>query len=160
MELARAVPIVFDLEAELVAAYPHLVRRLTIIVRDTEEAKDLAQGAFTRALERRAKFRGGDARAWLYTIGIRLALNELRRRRRLVTLGDQHEPEWAMSSEPDLWIALAKLGPQQRAAIVLHVLDGLTYAQIGGMLGVRPGTVGSWISRGKERLRALLGDES
>jgi RNA polymerase sigma-70 factor, ECF subfamily len=159
MNVARTVPIVLDLEAELVAIYPLLVRRLTIILRDPDEAQDLAQAAFSRALERRRRFRGGDVRAWLYTIGIRLALNELRRRRRLVPLTEHDEPEWAMRSDPDLWIALAGLEPSRRVALVLSVLDGYTHREIAELLEVREGTVSSWLSRTKEHLRAVLGDD-
>lgn len=159
MDLAQTVPLEVDFEAELVAAYPFLARRLTIVLRDAAEAQDMAQAAFARGLERRHSFRGGDVRAWLYTIGIRLALNEARRRRRLVALSGDGEPAWAMRTEPDLWMALAQLDPRQRTALVLHVLDGYTHAEIAGMLHVRTGTVSSWISRGKERLRALLGDD-
>ena len=83
MDLAQTVPIVADFDVELVAAYSQLARRLTLILHDADEAEDMAQAAFARALERRQQFRGGDAQAWLYTIGIRLALNEVRRRRRL-----------------------------------------------------------------------------
>lgn len=160
MDLARTVPVVVDLDAELVAAYPLLARRLTLVLHDPDQAQDIAQAAFARALERRHRFGGGDVRAWLYTIGLRLAYNELRRRRRLVALGDEPEPSWAMTSEPDLWLALAQLDPQQRAALVLSTLDGYTHAEIATMLGVREGTVSSWLSRSKERLRAILGDES
>jgi RNA polymerase sigma-70 factor, ECF subfamily len=160
MDLARSVPLEFDLETELVRAYPFLARRLTIVLRDADAAQDVAQAACARALERRSRFRGGDARAWLYTIGLRLALNELRRRRRLEALRPQDEPTWAMRSEPDLWIALAQLEPQHRAALVLSTLDGYTHSEIARILGVRTGTVSSWLSRSKERLRTLLGDDT
>jgi DNA-directed RNA polymerase specialized sigma24 family protein len=63
--------------------YDHLVRRLMLILRDTEEARDVAQSAVMRAFEHRHRFDGQDVRAWLFTIGIRLALNEVRRRSRL-----------------------------------------------------------------------------
>lgn len=156
MEIARTVPREAALEADLLAAHPLLVKRLTVVLRDEHEAQDVAQAAFARALERRSGFRGGDARAWLFTIGLRLAFNELRRRKRLAALPDEGGPTWAMSSEPDLWAALGELDPQQRAAMVLSVLDGYTHAEIAGMLGVRPGTVSSWISRSRDRLRAAL----
>lgn len=42
---------------------------------------------------------------------------------------------------------------------MLAVLDGYTHAEVATMLDVREGTVSSWISRSKDRLRALLGDE-
>ncbi len=157
MDLASTAPIAMDLEADLLAAYPGLARRLALVVRDHAEAEDLAQAAFIRALEQRHRFVGGDARAWLYTIGLRLAFNELRRRRR-TTLDPAGEPAWAMSTDPDLWIALGALEPQHRAALLLSTLDGYTHEEIGRMLGVRPGTVSSWLSRTKDRLRAVLGD--
>jgi RNA polymerase sigma-70 factor (ECF subfamily) len=160
MDIARTVPVEFDLEAELMAAYPLLARRLTVVLRDPDEVQDVAQAAFLRALERRHRFHGGDARAWLYTIGLRLALNELRRRRRLVALPVEGEPSWALESQPDLWLALAQLDPPQRAALVLSTLDGYTHSEIATILGVRPGTVSSWLSRSKERLRTLLGEDS
>jgi len=151
---------VVDLEAELLAAYPALTRRLTLVLRDASEAEDVAQAAFARALERRGRFDGGDARAWFYTIGLRLAFNELRRRRPTTAAAPNaaDEPTWAMASEPDLWLALGQLEPPHRAALLLSTLDGYTHEEVGRMLGVPAGTVSSWLSRTKERLRALLGD--
>jgi RNA polymerase sigma-70 factor, ECF subfamily len=159
MNLARVVPVAFDLERELVAVHPLLVRRLTLVLRDDDDAQDIAQAAVARAIERRSSFHGGDVRAWLYTIGIRLALNELRRRKRFVVLTGATAPEWAMRSDPDLWLALAELEPSHRAALVLTTLDGYTHAEVARMLGVREGTVSSWLSRSKERLRVLLRDD-
>lgn len=150
-----------DLEAELLAAYPALTRRLTLVLRDASEAEDVAQAAFARALERRERFDGGDARAWFYTIALRLAFNELRRRRPTAAPAPNQaagEPTWAMASEPDLWLALGQLEPPHRAALLLSTLDGYTHEEVGRMLGVPAGTVSSWLSRTKERLRALLGD--
>lgn len=160
MEVAQAAPAMTDFDTELLAIYPALMRRLTVVLRDASEAEDVAQAAFTRALEHRHKFAGGDLRAWVYTIGLRLAFNELRRRRRMTGSTANDEPTWAMSSDPDLWIALRQLEPHHRAALLLSTLDGYTHEEIGRMLGVRPGTVSSWLSRTKERLRALLGGEA
>ena len=158
MGLAPTVPLVIDLEAELVAVYPALVRRLTLVLRDHEEAQDVAQAAFERALKARGSFGGGDVRAWLYTIGLRLAFNELRRRRHAAPAARGSEPAWAMTTEPDLWRALDKLEPEHRAAILLSTLEGYTHDEIGRILGVPAGTVSSWLSRTKDRLRALLGE--
>jgi RNA polymerase sigma-70 factor (ECF subfamily) len=59
----------------------------------------------------------------------------------------------------ELWDALRRLPRNQRAALVLHVLDGLGYAEIGEALRVPEGTVASWLSRAKARLRVELGEE-
>jgi RNA polymerase sigma-70 factor (ECF subfamily) len=158
MDLARVAPLVTDLETELLAAYPKLARRLAFILRDAAEAEDVAQAAFARALERRHLFSGGDARAWFYTIGLRLAFNEVRRRRPTVAMVVGDNPDWAMSTDADLWTALRQLEPRHHAALLMSVLDGYTHEEIATMLGVRPGTVSSWLSRAKARLRVILGD--
>jgi RNA polymerase sigma-70 factor (ECF subfamily) len=159
MDLARTDALDLDLDTELLALYPALTRRLALVLRDASAAEDVAQTAYARALEHRSRFHAGDVRAWFYTIGLRLAFDELRRRRRAPTLAAQLEPTWAMGSEPDLWMALGTLDPRHRAALLLNVLDGYTHQEIAHMLGVRPGTVSSWLSRAKERLRVLLGDD-
>jgi hypothetical protein len=46
MYLVRAGPVAIDIEAELLAAYPALTRRLAIVLRDASEAEDMAQAAF------------------------------------------------------------------------------------------------------------------
>lgn len=161
MQTAHAISLFPDLEATLVDSYPALVRRLALVLGGADEAEDVAQAAFARALEHRGKFRGGDARAWFFTIGLRLAFNELRRRGRAThPAGAGHEPTWAMTSDPDLWVALRQLDPRHCAALLLTCLDGYTHDEVGRMLGVRTGTVSSWLSRTKEQLRLVLEEES
>ena len=145
------------IESAYHAYYPALVRRLTVIVGDPHEAEDLAQTTFERALGALDRFDGGDVRGWLYTIGVRLAINESRRRRRLQDFLSRLEPDLAfIDVDPDLWKALQALDRRTRAAIVLSVLDGYRYQEISAMLEVPAGTVGSWITRGKAQLRAAL----
>ena len=152
--------VALDFEATVGPLYPALVRRLTLVVRDPDEGQDLAQAAYLRAFESWDRFDGRDVRAWLYTIGLRLALNELRRRRRwLRAIARDSAEEFAPPAEPDLWRALGEVDRRHRAAFLLHVLDGYTHAEVGAMLGAPPGTVGSWISRTKERLRRMLRED-
>ena len=96
---------------------------------------------------------------WLSTVGVRLALDERRRRRRWGWL-DLRETDaaWAIAIDPDLWRALARLDRRTRAAIVLTTLDGYSQDEVAVILEVPRGTVASWISRGRDRLRAELGD--
>jgi RNA polymerase sigma-70 factor (ECF subfamily) len=60
----------------------------------------------------------------------------------------------------DLWRALGELKPQQRAALLLNVVDGYTQAEVGRMLDAPEGTVAGWIADAKRRLRGLLGEDS
>jgi RNA polymerase sigma-70 factor (ECF subfamily) len=140
--------------------YPGLVRRLTLVLHDGEEAKDVAQEAYLRAFRAWDRFDGTDVRAWLRTIALRLAFNTLRRRSlwsRFVS-SRQTVASWVPPARLPLWEALASLRPRVRAALLLNVLDGYTQAEIARMLDVPPGTVASWIASGKARLREDLSD--
>jgi RNA polymerase sigma factor (sigma-70 family) len=130
---------------------------LTLIVRDPDEAEDLAQATLERAFKSWSSLRDEQLGAWLFTVGTRLALNELRRRRRWLwqRLGEE-DRVGEMSPDPDLWRALGELSRHERAALLLNVLDGYTQAEIAERLGVPPGTVASWLSRSKSKLRTVL----
>ena len=144
-------------EVNVAPLYSALVRRLTMVLRDPDAAQDVAQEAYLRAFRAWDDFDGRDVAAWLHTIALRLAFNELRRRRRLgAILARRSAPEWVPSVEIDLWNALERLEPRQRAALLLNVIDGYTQAEIAQMLGVPPGTVASWLTRSKARLRREL----
>jgi len=136
---------------------PRLVRRLALVVGDTEEAKDLAQRTFVRAAERWPLPPEQDVAAWLSVVGLRLALNE-RRRRRVWGFSSVRETDatWAIEVDPDLWRALNTLDRRTRAALVLTVLDGYTQEEVAAALGVARGTVASWLSRARDRLQPIL----
>jgi RNA polymerase sigma-70 factor (ECF subfamily) len=134
-----------------------LVQRLALVVGDAMEAEDLAQEALLRATERWPLPAGSDLHAWLAVVGVRLAIDERRRRRRwgLIPIRETDQ-EWAMTVDPDLWRAMADLDRRTRAALVLTVLEGYTQEEVADMLAVPRGTVASWLSRGKARLREVL----
>lgn len=137
--------------------YPALVRRLTMVVRDRSEAEDLAQTTYLRAFRARDRFQGSEPRAWLYTIGLRLALNELRRRRRqLAHLILLRQSSSSGVTGGAVWAALDTLSRPQRAALLLTAVDGYSQEEVARILGVPTGTVASWLSRSKARLRGLL----
>jgi RNA polymerase sigma-70 factor, ECF subfamily len=140
--------------------YPGLVRRLTAVVGDHESALDLAQESYLRAYRAWDRFDGTDARAWLHTIGLRLAFNERDRRRRWAgLLGRPADPvSWVHPADHDLHDALRGLRREHRAALLLSVVDGYTQAEIAAILVVAPGTVASWLSRAKSQLREVLTD--
>jgi RNA polymerase sigma-70 factor (ECF subfamily) len=150
-----------DFAAAVDRHYPGLVQRMALVLHDAEEAKDVAQEAYLKAFQAWDRFDGTDARAWLHTIALRLAFNRLRRRRlwdRWLR-GERRDPGWVMPERIDLWRALGELKPQQRAALLLNVMDGYTQAEVGRMLDAPEGTVASWVSEAKHRLRGLLGEE-
>jgi RNA polymerase sigma-70 factor (ECF subfamily) len=157
-----------------------LLYRLTS---DPEEARDLSQDTFLRALRSIAGFRGdASLKTWLFRIAINESRNRFRwwkRRRRDATvsldvslgatemtlhdtLADRSEtPEesaLAREREAKLGEALAGLKDIYREAIVLCDIEGLSYEETATALGTNIGTVKSRISRGREELRRRLKD--
>jgi RNA polymerase sigma-70 factor (ECF subfamily) len=147
-----------DLDSAFRAHRDWLIRRLALIVGDAEEAHDLAQETFVRLTEHWPLPDAGNPARWLSTVGVRLAIDERRRRRRwgFLDLRDT-DATWAIAVDPDLWRALRRLDRRTRAAIVLTTLDGFSQDEVATILDAPRGTVASWISRGRERLRSELG---
>jgi RNA polymerase sigma-70 factor (ECF subfamily) len=141
--------------------YSGLVKRLTLVVGDRESALDLAQDAYLRAFRAWDRFDGRDVRAWLHTIGLRLAFNERDRRRRFLRLFGRpptREP-WTDPGDPAVTDALLGLRREHRAVLLLNAVDGYTQQEIALMLGVANGTVASWVSRAKAHMREALSDD-
>jgi RNA polymerase sigma-70 factor, ECF subfamily len=146
-------------EAAVGPLWSSLVRRLVLVLGDRAAAEDVAQDAYLRAFRSWDRFDGVDARAWLYTIALRLAINEQRRHRRWLAAVRGTEPRpWSVPSDPDLWAAVERLDVRTRAALLLNAVDGYRQREIAAMLGVAEGTVASWLSRGRAALRADLDD--
>jgi RNA polymerase sigma-70 factor (ECF subfamily) len=147
-------------EAAVGPHYANLVRRLVLVLGDERDAEDVAQEAYLKAFRSWERFDGVDVRAWLYTIALRLAFNQLRGRRRwLAALGRIEPKPWSDQSDPDLWAALGTLDPRTRSALLLNVVDGYTQSEVARILSVPEGTVASWISRGRATLRRELGPD-
>lgn len=146
-----------DLETAVRRHEAWLVGRLALVVGDREEARDLAQQTFLRAAEHWPI--GGDESVarWLSVVGVRLALNERRRRRRWGFLPVREtDATWAMETDPDLWRALAVLDRRTRAALVLTVVEGYSQDEAAEALRVPRGTLASWLSRARPALREAL----
>ena len=134
-----------------------LVQRLALVVGDAEEAQDLAQRTYLRLVEHWPLPDAQEPARWLAIVGLRLALDERRRRRRWGFLAVREtDATWAMATDPDLWQALDGLDRRVRAALVLTALEGYTQDEVATALGVARGTVASWLSRARDRLRPIL----
>jgi len=147
-----AIPVTEPLEEAYRALLPTLVRRLALIVRDVDEAQDLAQQTFLRATETWPPSKGQPAGAWLTTVGVRLAIDAVRRRKRWGFLPlRESDATWALTVDPDVWRALGTLDVRTRAALVLTVLDGYTQAEVAGRQPVSD----EFDQRLRQRLNAL-----
>ncbi|HEX7949749.1 MAG TPA: RNA polymerase sigma factor [Candidatus Limnocylindrales bacterium] len=137
-----------------------LTRRLALISGDAEEARDLVQEAFTRAIKHGPFATPEDEGRWLATVGARLAIDERRRRRRWGFLPVREtDAQWAIEVDADLWRALARLDRRTRGALVMTALDGFTQDEAAEALGVPRGTLASWLARARPVLQAALAED-
>jgi RNA polymerase sigma-70 factor (ECF subfamily) len=148
--------------AEIAAHIPRLRRYARALAGDSHRADDLVQDTLERALTKFHLWRhGSDLRAWMFTIMHNVFINQLKARRELA-LDDAVEDglQSAPQSDPlelrDLDAALRRLPVEQREVLLLVGLEQLSYAEASQALGVPVGTVMSRLSRGRERLRAVM----
>jgi len=146
------------------AAIPALRRYARALTRDAETADDLVQDTLVRALRSEHLFHGGDARAWLYTILTNLNRNRLRslaRRPAVQAIEENDAPDLAgpEAGGRDIERALASLVEDQRSALLLVVLEGLSYREVAEVQGVPIGTVMSRLARARMQIKAHLDGE-
>jgi RNA polymerase sigma-70 factor (sigma-E family) len=151
-----------DLFAALYSAHaPEALRFAYLLTGEPELAEDLVQDAFIRLAGRLAHLRDpGAFDAYLRRTVVNLANSSFRRKRveREYLRRSAAEPA-AIGDAPDtdrrdeLWTDLQRLPARQRAAIVLRIYEDLPEARVAEILGCRPGTVRSLVSRGLAQLR-------
>lgn len=126
---------------------------------DIALADDCAQETWLIVYQKLASFHGGNFRSWIFTIGMRKALRLKTKEGRT----DPLETDVAGSPVPeglklDLEHALAHLSLGQRACLHLSACEEMSHEEIAEVLDLPLGTVKSHLTRGKERLKALLSD--
>ncbi len=148
------------------------------IVRDREDAWDVAQEAFVKAFKNLDRFEGDSTFfTWMYRITYNLAIDHYRSRGRRETGVDldergveralQAEDRPNLGGDPDqmsdraelsrvLHEAMGKLSDKHRAIIVLREVEGLSYEEIAAVLGIAKGTVMSRLFHARKNLQTLL----
>ena len=154
-----------DAQALLEPLIPALRRYAYALVRDHDAADDLVQDTLERALSRwTLRRRDGDLRAWLFTIQRNLHVSALRqgqRRGAHVELDEATTPSSAAQQESglevqDILATLDQLPEEQKSLLLLVGVEDFSYDDAAKIMGVPLGTVMSRLSRGRQRLRALL----
>jgi RNA polymerase sigma-70 factor (ECF subfamily) len=158
---------------ELYREFAPMVYNLTLRMSGNPTvAEDLSQEVFLRIHRGLGRFRGRSTlKTWVYRISLNHCRSKLGRRRieteSLVTeegatvqvADPARSPEdRAVAAERRRRVtrALLEVDAVFREALVLRDLEGLSYREIGQVLGARPGTVRSRISRGRRQLREVL----
>jgi RNA polymerase sigma factor (sigma-70 family) len=140
------------------------------MLRDPELAADLAQDAFVKAYRAYDSLQKPDnARAWLYQIAHRVALDELRRRRLIRFLPFVGESRATAPSAEHLVMdarlsgemqqALERIPERQRAALLLAEVHDLTGVELAQALGVSHVAARALLTRARESLRQALAAE-
>ena len=161
----------------LVLSYQSMVYNLAYrILGDGDAAADATQDAFISAFKAIGKFRGGSFKAWLLRIVTNACYDQLRFKQRRPTtsldallvlesapvqpLTDREElpEEYAVRQELNraIQVGIGTLPPEQRIALVLSDVQGLSYREIAEATGVSLGTVKSRLSRARGKLRDFL----
>lgn len=157
----------------LLRAYMDDVYRVTLrVLGDADLAADAAQDAFMNAIGGLARFRGDSSvRTWLLRIAVNAARSVARRRsrRREVALeaasteparGPRLDERTVARVEVErAERALARLPEKQRLSVSLRIQEGLSYAEIGVVIGSSEAAARVNYHYGVQRLREVLGDD-
>lgn len=155
-----------EIGERLVALLPRLRRFARSLSRNQHDADDLVQVAIERALRAQAQFReGANLGSWMFGIVKNAWIDDRRTRGRRgeVALPDdsgEHPAVAAGDNSTCLWDvseAMNKLPEDQRLAVALVLVEGMTYQEAASVLEVPIGTLTSRLARGRSALAAELG---
>lgn len=142
---------------------PWLTARLSHRCADPDVVDQAVQDTFLAIWRKPNAYSGaGEAAAWIWGIGIRRLIDQLRRRRPRLRAG--HE-ERQVSAEDEVLLgvehgglagAIDGLSPELRAVVQATVLDGLTTREAGRLLGIPAGTVKTRMARARGQMREAL----
>ena len=143
-----------------------------LLLRDADEAEDVAQETFIRAFRALHRFdHERPFRPWLLQITANLSRNRQRSMRRYLAMlgrlgrsqpepvafnGERSGPQWEADQ---LWRAISRLRMVDREILYLRYFLDLTESEVASMLHVAPGTVKSRLSRATSHLRTLVDRE-
>jgi RNA polymerase sigma-70 factor (ECF subfamily) len=148
-----------------------LFRHALYILRDQDEAYDVVQETYIRAIRETRIFEPEfRMKAWLFRVTKNLCLNQLRNTTRRAAIlqanpqPDRQEPEqWQKMFEGEQAIlmmeTLDKLSDDHREILVLRYYDELSYAEIAQVLDIKLGTVMSRLSRARQNVQEILPSE-
>jgi RNA polymerase sigma-70 factor (ECF subfamily) len=149
--------LVSDFHLLLEEEIPNLLRYATALTRDADEAVELVEDTVREALAEQRRLRG-NLRVRLLTILHDLRGNPFR-------YSFDVAPAPAADAKAPLTLsqldrALGQLPEDQRAAILLIGLEGLSYGEAASVLRIAPSTIRSRLSRGRAALRRAMGVET
>lgn len=158
------IVVVDDLDTLFRAHYGRLVRALTLVAGTQEAAADAVQEAFVKAhLHWRRVQRYEDPVGWIRRVAINKLRDESRRAGRKKKAeerlqGELRDDEVQWSDGADAGALLAELPRQQRLAVALFYVEGLSVSEVASTLEISEGAVRFHLHQGRARLRGLVDD--
>ena len=154
-----------EFDAFYTATAPRVIAQIYAITSDLAEAEDAVQDAYARAWQRWPHVREcEDPMAWVRKVAYRISVSSWRKTRNRLKAHRRHgPPEPGAPLSPDtvaLVAALRQIAAEQRRAIVLFHLVGLSVEEVAHETGAPVGTVKARLARGRAALAPYLDDLS
>ena len=158
-----------DFESALADVLPRLRRFAHGLTRDAADADDLTQQTAERALKARSSWAAGsNFNAWAYRIMRNIWIDTARSRQRRTKVFTSEEDGLHIGAPGDaegrmelhyLMRAMDRLPDEQREAVALVMIEGMSYADAADVLEVPAGTLTSRLVRGRQALVKMLGQD-
>ncbi|MBM3932749.1 MAG: sigma-70 family RNA polymerase sigma factor [SAR202 cluster bacterium] len=143
-----------------------VLRYVTRLVPDVEDARDLTHEVFLRAYRRKVTLRShGSVASWLFAIASNIVRDYHRRRRRVLSFvpfsawreAGEAAADGAPADDGADTVArvMARMPGEMVQCLVLHEVEGFTSIEIAAVLGIRPEAVRQRIVRARKRFREL-----